>query len=358
MLKKLTVQNYALIEALEIDFPDGLIILSGETGAGKSILLGALSLLLGKKVDASVVKDSGRNCVVEGEFECDNDELILRRVVSPNGRSRCFVNDEPVAIGELENVASKIIDIHAQHQHLLLSDEAFQMEILDYFSDSKGVLKEYKENFLLLNSAENELNKLNETIAKLEADKEYKQFQFSKLAEANLKEGELEELEREQKILANAENIKSSIIESINLLQPNGISIVQNIKDIIHNLQKCSNFVPEFNELVERLDSCRIEFKDIEAELEAKIESIDVSPDRLQIIDDRISLIYNLFRKFSVSNETELISLRDKFKNELDGGEKNDQQKQTLEKDIEKYKNRREDLAKKLSKKGYWALRG
>ena len=268
MLKRLTIQNYALIDSLDIELPGGLIIITGETGAGKSIMLGALSLLLGGKGDVSALKDSSRNCVVEGEFELDGQELILRRVISPTGRTRNFINDEPANLGELVSIASRIIDIHAQHQHLLLTDAAYQMQVVDYFADTRELLERYKAVYSQLQKSESALEELDTLIARSEGEREYKQFQFDKLFEASLKEGEMEELEQEQKQLANAEQIRDGICGAVSLMQPMGNSIVQNLKDAVHLLQKSSNFVPELQELCNRLESCRIECKDIEDELE------------------------------------------------------------------------------------------
>ena len=181
MLKRLTIQNYVLIESLDIEFPAGLIIITGETGAGKSIMLGALSLLLGAKSDVSVLKDNTRNCVVEGEFEIDGEELLLRRVVSPAGRTRNFINDEPATLAALTEISSTIVDIHAQHQHLLLTDGSYQMKVLDYFAGTGSILDEYQQVHASLTKDEADLVSLREQMEKSEAEMEYKAFQLEKL---------------------------------------------------------------------------------------------------------------------------------------------------------------------------------
>ena len=349
MLRRLTIQNYALIDSLDIELPGGLIIITGETGAGKSIMLGALSLLLGGKGDVSALKDSSRNCVVEGEFELDGQELILRRVISPAGRTRNFINDEPANLGELVNIASRIIDIHAQHQHLLLTDTAYQMQVVDYFAGTRELLDRYRNVFGQLQKSEAALEELDAQIARSEGEREYKQFQFDKLFEASLKEGEMEELEQEQKQLANAEQIRDGICGAVSLMQPMGNSIVQNLKDAVHLLQKSSNFVPELQELCNRLESCRIECKDIEDELETLASRITVSPQRLEQVEERLSLLYSLMRKHSAGSVEELLQIRDTLEQELLGADRSIESRDELIAAIGKLKLERDSLAQELS---------
>ncbi|MBO5700653.1 MAG: DNA repair protein RecN [Bacteroidales bacterium] len=349
MLRRLTIQNYALIDSLDIELPGGLIIITGETGAGKSIMLGALSLLLGGKGDVSALKDSSRNCVVEGEFELDGQELILRRVISPAGRTRNFINDEPANLGELVNIASRIIDIHAQHQHLLLTDTAYQMQVVDYFAGTRELLDRYRNVFGQLQKSEAALEELDAQIARSEGEREYKQFQFDKLFEASLKEGEMEELEQEQKQLANAEQIRDGICGAVSLMQPMGNSIVQNLKDAVHLLQKSSNFVPELQELCNRLESCRIECKDIEDELETLAGRITVSPQRLEQVEERLSLLYSLMRKHSAGSVEELLQIRDTLEQELLGADRSIESRDELIAAIGKLKLERDSLAQELS---------
>ncbi len=349
MLRRLTIQNYALIDSLDIEFPQGLIIITGETGAGKSIMLGALSLLLGAKSDVTVIKDASRNCVVEGEFEVDGEELLLRRVISPAGRTRNFVNDEPATVASLTETASRIVDIHAQHQHLLLTDTEYQMRVLDYFAGTGNLLAEYRGAYTALRRAEVELEELEQTIARQEGEREYRQFQYDKLLEAKLKEGELDELESEQKQLANSEQIRENIYGALGHLRPMGNSIVQNLKDAAHILQKSSNFVPQLEQLCNRLESCRIELKDIEGELEGVSDGITASPQRLEQVEERLSQLYALMRKHSVSTVEELIELRNGLELELSGSEKNILDKEELVKNIALLKKRMEGLADELT---------
>ena len=350
MLRRLTIQNYALIDSLDIELPGGLIIITGETGAGKSIMLGALSLLLGGKGDVSALKDSSKNCVVEGEFELDGEELILRRVISPAGRTRNFINDEPANLGELVSIASRIIDIHAQHQHLLLTDAAYQMQVVDYFAGTRTLLEKYRGVFSQLQKSEAALEELDANIARIEGEREYRQFQFDKLYQASLKEGELDELEQEQKQLANAEQIRDGIYGAVSLMQPMGSSIVQNLKEAVHILQKSSNFVPELQELCNRLESCRIECRDIEDELETLAGGITVSPQRLEQVEERLSLLYSLMRKHSVASVEELLQVRDSLEQELLGAERSIEDRNALVERIKELEAERNSLAEELSR--------
>ncbi len=351
MLTRLTIQNYALIENLDIEFPSGLVIITGETGAGKSIMLGALSLLLGAKADVSALKDSSRNCVVEGEFEVDGELLVLRRVISPAGRTRNFINDEPASLAALTEISSAIVDIHAQHQHLLLTDESYQMKVLDYYAGTGSLLEDYSRVHNELLQLENQLKELRIQIAKREGEMEYRSFQLEKLMEAKLREGELEELESEQKQLANSEQIRESISGAVNCMQPVGGTIVQNLKDAVHLLQKCSNFVPELEELCNRLESCRIECKDIEDELEMLAERIVVSPQRLEQVEERLSLLYSLMRKHGVSTLEDLLEVQKGLQDDMAGADEDVAKAEGMEQQIKVLSAQREELAQLLSAK-------
>ena len=349
MLTRLTIQNYALIENLDIEFPSGLVIITGETGAGKSIMLGALSLLLGGKGDVSALKDSSKNCVVEGEFEMNGETLILRRVISPAGRTRNFINDEPATLAALTEISSTIVDIHAQHQHLLLTDEGYQMKVLDYFAGTGTLLEEYSRVHSELQGMELQLKQLKEEMARKEGELEYRAFQLEKLLEAKLKEGELEELESEQKQLANSEQIRECISGAVGCMQPVGGTIVQNLKDAVHLLQKCSNFVPDLEELCNRLESCRIECKDIEDELEMLAERVVVSPQRLEQVEERLSLLYSLMRKHGVSSVEELLQVQQQLQGDVNGADEDAAKVTQLEQEIKGLSARREALADELS---------
>lgn len=339
MLKQLDVRNYVLIDSLEISFPEGLVIITGQTGAGKSILLGALSLVLGAKADASVIGEGADNCVVEAGFSLDADdeiarsviedadldwndgEIVVRRVVARSGRSRSFINDEPVTLPVLAALAPRLVDIHSQHQTLLLSDHQFQLGILDRFAGNHAMLDECKAAWLQLSSLRKELSILDRQIADLERDREYNEAQWAQLNAAALIDGELEQLEQEQKTLANAEEIKELLCECNSLAEIHQddleISIVHSMKEMERILSKLSRFIPQTQDLSSRLESCRLEMEDLVGEISALNEGMDVSGDRLAEVEDRISLIYTLFKKHGVSTESELIAIRDALSENL-----------------------------------------
>ena len=341
MLKELHIKNYVLIDSLDIEFPAGLVIITGQTGAGKSIILGALSLVLGSKADASAIGASGDTCVVEAVFDLnedgsiralldenendyDSDELIIRRVINASGRSRSFVNDSPAPLKVLSALSSRLIDIHSQHETMLLRDKAFQMSMLDHFADDAALLSSCREAWTELTGLKSELASVTETLAKMNAEQDYNQAQYSQLEAAKLKEGELEELETEQKQLANAEEIKSSLYQIENYFNPSADdgqderpSLDFILKESSKLLDKISAYVPAASALSGRIESSRLELDDILSEVSELESRTDVSNDRLQEVDDRLSMLYDLMKKHSCSGIDELIALRDKLSEAL-----------------------------------------
>lgn len=333
MLSRLQVKNYVLIDSLDIEFPEGLVIITGQTGAGKSILLGALSLVLGGKSDSGAIAEGADKCVVEAQFETDpedqdlkaifdeNDlewdggQIIIRRTVASTGRSRAFVNDLPVTVQVLSQLSSRLIDIHSQHQTMMLSDRQFQLSILDRYAENASRLEACSACWSRLNSLRGELNRLEARIAAVERDREYNEIQFAQLDAAKLVDGELEQLEEEQKRLANAEEIKELLCECEGLaIVSSGdmeISMTNSLKEIQRKLEKLSKFIPLTAELASRVESTRLELEDVLAEVSDINEGLDVSPERLQEVDDRLSLIYSLLKKHACASVTELISVRD-----------------------------------------------
>ena len=279
MLSRLHVRNYVLIDSLEIDFPEGLVIITGQTGAGKSIILGALSLIMGAKADAAMVSEGADNCVVEAEFDMGDEEyelknileenevewedghLTIRRVVNRSGRSRAFINDSPVPVQVLQDISSRLIDIHSQHQTLLLSDKHFQMGILDYFAGNESLLDQCSHLWRTYNTLKSELVALDAKIARLAGEKDYNEAQYRQLEAASLRDGELEELEEEQKQLANAEEIKTGLAAVEGLFNASSsdelLSLDASLKEAGRQLSKVGRFLPAASELSERVDSCR-----------------------------------------------------------------------------------------------------
>lgn len=347
-----------LIDSLETEFPEGLIIITGQTGAGKSILLGALSLLLGAKADASMIGEAADNCVVEGEFAVGRDDMVLktlleendvewddgnltvRRVVNPTGRSRSFVNDSPVQVQLLAAMSSRLVDIHSQHQTLLLSDRRFQLSVLDQYARDKDLLDTYRDDFRTFNSLSRELEELDASIARLRSEYDYDKARLRKLEEARLKENELESLELEQKQLANAEEIKEGLCTAETLLgtvRTGGeeVSVPALLRDVSRHLEKVSGYVPAVSSLAERLDSCRIELDDILSELSDINSATEVSAGRLEEVEDRLSLIYSLLRTFSCRDENELIALRDSLAESVSGAESCEERRSALQARVE-----------------------
>ena len=340
MLSRLQVRNYVLIDSLEIDFPEGLIIITGQTGAGKSILLGALGLVMGSKADASMLSEGADNCVVEAEFEVgakeyglkavleENDvewedgHLIVRRVVNRSGRSRSFVNDSPVPVQVLQEISSHLIDIHSQHQTMLLSDRQFQLGILDFFASATELREECAAIYRSLNALKSELAAIDARIASLAGEKDYNEAQYRQLEAASLREGELADLEEEQKALANAEEIKTGLCSVEELFtgassQGDTLSMDAALKEADKILSRVGRYVPAASELSERVDSCRRELDDILSEVEQLNSRTELSQSRLEEVEDRMSLLYSLMQKHGCSDEAELIALRDRLSETL-----------------------------------------
>jgi DNA repair protein RecN (Recombination protein N) len=313
MLRRLLIENYALIDHLDMTFPGDLVIITGETGAGKSILLGALSLALGGRSDVSVLKDRTRNCVVEAIFEEDGREIPFRRVVTPQGRSRSFIDDEPASVEQLREAASRLIDIHSQHQQLLLAEKGFQREVLDYYAGITSGVEDCGRDWREFLAVQKEVEALKEQIAERNRSRDYLEFQFAQLEDASLREGELEELEEEQDRLAHGEAVKEQVARVEQLFDGEGLSLEARLKEMTVALDRVTSHYPEFGPLRERLDAARIELKDIHEEVGLRGERIVFSPNRLAAVDARLSQLYGLLRKYDVPTVAELIALRDQI---------------------------------------------
>lgn len=332
MLRKLQIQNYALIDHLEIDFHNGLNIITGETGAGKSILLGAIALILGQRADSAVLKDKSKSCVIEGEFDIskydiadfftsndlDYDKVtVIRRQISDSGKSRAFINEVPVNLNLLKEFGDLLIDIHSQHENLLLGNSQFQLKVIDSFASLKTEVLDYKICF-------NDYKGLKQRLAHLEAeattagrDFEYLQHLLVELNGANLKVDELEELEKLQKQLTHASEIKESLQFSYESFNSDTGSVLSILKDTIQSLKKISSVYQPAIDLDQRIESCRIELKDIVSEIDALNSKIDVDDELLDKVSKRIDLIYNLFQKHRVSRVEELIALRNSIEDKV-----------------------------------------
>ncbi len=328
MLKKLSVTNYALIASLSVDFDNGFSVITGETGAGKSLLLGALGFLLGNRADTNIFFDDTKKCIVEAVFilkdeklksffddnEIDYDaECIVRRELSPQKKSRSFINDSPVSLQMIRELGSHLVDIHSQHDSLLLSDVDFQLNILDDAANNQNLLLEYQALFRCYSSAKNELHKLRQKSINNLDENDYLKFQLEELLKAELVEGEYDELAQRIEYLENQEEISRLLIESTNILENNDFSLLDGISTLLYNLDKLKRFAPELGSMSERINSVKIELKDICCDLNnLNNDSHDVSS--LEILQERYDLIQRLMMKHHLNDYSELLALREKIK--------------------------------------------
>lgn len=377
MLKNLHITHYALIDLLDIDFSDGYSVITGETGAGKSIILGALGLLLGQRADAKAIKSGATKCYVEGSFDIqgleldelfqtndidfDGSECIVRREVTTAGKSRAFVNDTPVSLTQLKSITSRIIDIHSQHQNLLMGQEHFLLDTLDTIGHNEKQKEAYNTVYRKWNKACKELNELREQAEKDRSDMDYMQFQLQQIDDAHLQEDEQESLEQESETLSHTEEIKSALYQASSSLTGDEQNPISSLKSDIQQLQSISEVFEPAAVLAERMESVRIELKDIADEIEQSLDHIDFDPDRLTYVDDRLSEIYSLQKKHHVNSIGELLSIAndlrlriDKIENIDENIAQKEQEVNTLYQQIEEkgkaLTDKREKAGKEMSK--------
>ncbi len=364
MLIRLSISNYALIDNLTIDFHKKLNSITGETGAGKSIILGALGLILGNRADLSVLKEKSRKCFVEGTFEIGNYNLqlffeendldydettIIRREITTSGKFRAFINDTPVNLKTMRELGLNLIDIHSQHQNLELGNRKFQLDLVDLVSGSAKILSEYQEmykEFVLLKK------NLGELIAKNErerADLDYWQYQFNQLSEADLKLNEQEELEALLEQLNHAEDIKNAFSDVLNLLDNERFSVILNVRESHKKLESIKKFVSDVPGLTERLNSCLIELKDIQIEIERLAEGIEYDPVQIGQITERLNLIYSLQKKHHVNSVEELLLLQNSFDEKINRVTGYDEEIKRLTENLEKSRVKLEEKANQLT---------
>lgn len=364
MLTRLTISNYALINELNVEFHSGLNSVTGETGAGKSIILGALGLILGNRADLSVLKNKDEKCIIEGNFEIgsynldgffeENDldfdtSTILRREIVPSGKSRAFINDTPVNLKTMQDLGLKLIDIHSQHQNLELGNQKFQLDLVDTVSGSSLVLTEYKRLYADYKSLQKKREALIQKSEKANADLDYFQFQFNQLDEANLIANEQEELESELEKLTHAEEIKTALVQVQSLLDDEALSAIQNIKESRKVLEIIQQYMVEFPALTERLQSCFLELKDILEETGMLAERIEHDPARIEQVNDRLNLIYSLQQKHHVANISELIEIRDSFLAKINEAVGFDEEIKAIEKQLEQAQKKLEKKSEELT---------
>lgn len=351
MLKSLFIRNFVLIDNLDIQFDNGFSVITGETGAGKSIILGALSLVLGQRADGKSIKNGSEKCVIEAVFdisqykleeffqtndlEYDPEVCILRRELFISGKSRAFINDSPVSLTVVKELGNRLIDIHSQHQNLLLGDNRFQLRVIDVMAENEILLILYRKEYSHYQSLKRELRELTEKAVQHKQEEDYVRFQLEQLTEANLVAGEQEELEQEQETLAHAEEIKSTLYKITGLLDGEDIGAVQLIKEALSNADSLEHFYPKAKEIAERLRSAYIDLNDLASETDSLKEDIEFNPGRLEWVNERLNMLYTLEQKHRVSTVEELISIREKYSEQLKEIDSFDEQIDLLKKQLE-----------------------
>ena len=351
MLKSLFIQNFVLIDSLDICFNPGFSVITGETGAGKSIILGALSLVLGQRADGKSIKQGADKCVIEAIFdvskyqlepfflgndlEYDPESCILRRELYASGKSRAFVNDSPVPLAILKELGTKLIDIHSQHQNLLLGDNRFQLRVVDVMAENEILLILYKKEYTRYQGLRKALSALKERAAQSKQEEDYIRFQLDQLEEANLQPNEQEELEQEQETLSHAEEIKSSLYRVSSCLDGEEQGVVSLLKESLSSMDALERYFPRAKEIAERLRSAYIDLNDLASEMEGMIEDVEFNPDRLAWVNERLDILYALQQKHRVSSVDDLIALRDQFRAQLTDIESFDEQIAALEKQVQ-----------------------
>jgi DNA repair protein RecN (Recombination protein N) len=332
MLKQLQISNYALIDELNVRFETGFSVITGETGAGKSILLGALGFAMGDRADTGVLYDKDKKCIVEAQFELtdetlrpifeENDldfetECIFRRELSPQKKSRAFINDTPVALQTMKDIGNQLVDIHSQHDSLLLTDADFQLRLLDNIAQNSNILTEYQTEYANYNTLKRKLNELREMATKNTAENDYLKFQLDELDKADLKEGEYTEIEQTLNVMENAEEIKTLLVTANGLMDDSENSILGQVNSLSSTLQRMQHLLPDTESLSERIDNLKVELKDIAYDLRHKEDETTFDENQLQTLQDRYDLLNRLMMKHRVKEPDELITLRDSLKEKV-----------------------------------------
>jgi len=341
MLKHLYIKNFTLIDELDIELYQGFSVITGETGAGKSIILGALGLLLGQRADSKAIKQGAEKCVIEAHFdlsrygmtdffeeneiEYDAADCIVRRELTASGKSRAFINDTPVQLSLLKELGEQLVDIHSQHQNLLLNKQDFQLNVVDIIAGDEKEQQLYQQAYTQYHVTEKELSALKESIEQNRQNADFLQFQFEELTQANLAEGEQEELEQKSETMSHSEEIKSALYEADNALSAEQTGVVESLRTALSAMRQIEKVLPDASELVERLDSSYIELKDIAQEISSQMEHVDFDPAELDAINNRLDKLYDLEKKYHVETIEELIAKRDELKIQLGRIENSDE---------------------------------
>lgn len=365
MLKQLYIKNFTLIDELDISFNPGFSVITGETGAGKSIILGAIGLLLGNRADTRQVKAGTERCIVEAHFDLhkynlqtffqehdldyDEQDCIVRREVSASGKSRAFINDSPVSLQQMKDLGERLVDIHSQHQNLLLRKEDFQLNVIDLMAGNERERNDYTTSYQSYTQARSQLQALKQQMQASHDNEDFLRFQQSELNDAQLTAGEQEELEEQSQLMSHVEEIKSALYESDNLLNADSTGIVNGLRTIINQLHSIENVFPAAEELASRTDECFIELKDISEEISNRLERVDFNPAELESINDRLDHLYSLQQKYHVSSVEELIDIKQNIDEQLSKIDNSDEQLKELQDQLIALESACQDKAKRLS---------
>lgn len=366
MLKHLYIKNFTLINELDIDFFNGFSVISGETGAGKSIILGAISLLLGNRADSKQIKQGEKKCIIEAVFtlakgvyddffkangiDLDIDETILRREINDSGKSRAFINDTPVSLTLMRDLGDQLVDIHSQHQNLLLQKEDFQLNIVDIIARNEQELQHYKEAYTDYKNTEKRLAQLKKQLEESAENEEFMRFQYEEIANANLEKEEQEELEQEYKTLSHAEDIKVSLYDADNELNEDEMGVVKKLKKAADFLSSITAVYPKAEEISQRLDAVYIEVKDIAEEVGMATNDVDFDPKRLDFINEKLDKIYHLEKKFHVESIADLLDIANDLKAKLSAIDNSDEALNEVEAEVKAKEKRCKELAIALTK--------
>ena len=365
MLKQLYIKNFTLIDELDISFNPGFSVITGETGAGKSIILGAIGLLLGNRADTRQVKAGTERCIVEAHFDLhkynlqtffqehdldyDEQDCIVRREVSASGKSRAFINDSPVSLQQMKDLGERLVDIHSQHQNLLLRKEDFQLNVIDLMAGNERERNDYTTAYQSYTQARSQLQALKQQMQANHDNEDFLRFQQSELNDAQLTAGEQEELEEQSQLMSHVEEIKSALYESDNLLNADSTGIINGLRTIINQLHSIENVFPAAEELASRTDQCFIELKDISEEISNRLERVDFNPAELERINDRLDHLYSLQQKYHVSSVEELIDIKQNIDEQLSQIDNSDEQLKELQDQLIALESACQDKAKRLS---------
>ena len=350
MLKQLYIKNFTLIDTLDMEFRSGFSVITGETGAGKSIILGAIGLLLGQRADSKSVKMGTDKCVIEAHFdlsrygmepffdeneiEFDAEDTIIRRELTSAGKSRAFINDTPVALSMLKELGEQLVDVHSQHQNLLLNKQDFQLSVVDIIAADAKELTDYQQSFVTYQDLKKEEQRLREEIEQGRQSVDFMQFQYDELTNAHLSDGEQEELEQRSETMTHVEDIKSALYEASDALSGDTTGVVAALKKAASSLHGIERVYPDATELAERLDSCYIELKDLDSDVSSRLEDIDFDPAELESINTRLDRIYELQKKYKVENVAELLAIQEDLGRQLSNIENSDEALAEIERQV------------------------